>query len=727
MKPDPQPRFESDPQPHFTHQPFPNASNSIRLLQLHPGRSDEPLKSSLQICSLKDRPEYDALSYMWGPKEPKHWIQVDNQSFLLRPNIYAFLLRLRFADRPRRLWLDAICIDQNNIEERGYQVSLMRDIYQSCRECLAWLGESKDRGNEVVEVFKRSPVDALGMVDLNNLVGQLYHGRLTEAFKNFLCHHYWSRVWMIQETTLPDKVTVHCGGSSCLLDNIPTQVRGRMFELFQQHPVRYKSWLSVFSTLPKPSGVVRTPIADEQVISYRDHGRPLEIFPCLVGYADRGRHQCCLGFARIDGEPRWQAVVVKEVSRVSKDDSDVEVETLSETSSRSVFSIMGTISLSTVSKQYFAAVDFDPEDAFHALEAVFWCMKNAESERLLEERRRHSADKSRRFSSLDFQNFLETADQWYCTDIRDRIFGILGVFQTWPQSYPFRADYRLSTRDLMLEVVDYCRPTDPFKLAIRLRSALQVDIWDGQERDEPGGRTSATIMSRIAWPVSSFSAENVQVQPHEVDHHHALCLRRLDHDPTVPGFRFLMQENEEFRPSDELVSVGDAGVVIGVRKKTMDSVTSEAYDCIGVGFDLGLPTDSSKVYLKIAHSVKHYPFGGSRDNNTIDPAMVWGFKPADLVDQFQPLRYLSDLTITKAATADTSDDGTPILWWMKLPIELFWYILQREELRRTERGSEMRFDEIADHDPMTYVQDELISSSGVAFPFSHSSEESKAT
>ena len=684
------------------------------MLQLHPGRGDEPLEASLEICNLDDTPEYDALSYMWGPKEPKHSIQVDNEPFLLRPNIYSFLLRLRLPDRPRRLWLDAVCIDQNNIEERGHQVSLMRDIYRLCRECLAWLGESEDRGGEVIEILRRSPVDAQGMADLNNLIGQLYHARLTDAFKKFLCHPYWSRVWMIQETTLPDKVTVHCGSFSCLLDNVPTQVRGRMFELFQQDPVRYKQWLSVFRTVQDTSYVVRTPIVNSQIMEHRcsDSGRPYVNFPSLVGYAQRGAQECCLGFIRVQSESRWEAVVVKETDGLPKDHGDVRIKTPSETSPRSAFSISNSLSLSTVSPQYFSVDDFNPEDAFRAIEAVFWCMKSTKSEQLLEERRRHSAATNHRFSSVDFRNFLENADRWHCTDIRDRIFGVLGVFQTWPQSYPFRADYRLSPRDLMLEVVNYCRPTDPFKLAIRLRSALRVDRWDGKTKCGPNDATSITVMSRIAWPLSSFSGGDVRFRPHEVDHYRAVLLRRLDLGPTVPAFRYLMQQNEDLRPSDELVSVGDAGVVIGVRKTKGSSVTTNTYECVGIGFDLTFETEPGQVYLDMADSVVDYEPIGSSDND-VDSPVARASRPIDPVDQFRPLHYLPNLSIQEAAAADIGDDGTPILWWIQLPIDLFWYVYEREEQRRATVGCEVEVDETVDYDRNSSCQDDDFSS-GVA-------------
>ena len=329
MDPEPQPHFEPESQPYFTHKPLPKASNNIRLLQLHSGKGDELLQASLEICSLDGAQEYDALSYMWGSAEHQAAIQVDGDPFLLRQNIYSFLLRLRLPDRSRRLWLDAVCIDQNNVEERGHQVSLMRKIFRSCHSCLAWLGESSGRGDEVIEVLKKSPVDAQGMADLNHLVGQLYHCRLTEAFKMVLSHPYWSRVWMIQKTTLPDKLIVHCGGSNCLLDNTPTQVRGRMFEIFQRDPVQYRHWLRLFRLSEGMADIVMVQVDGSRVQArnWSNSDLPFEIFPCVVGYAQRvQQHECFLGFIRTEGDSVWEAVVVEEVARLQTSETDQKME-----------------------------------------------------------------------------------------------------------------------------------------------------------------------------------------------------------------------------------------------------------------------------------------------------------------------------------------------------------------------------------------------------------------
>ena len=718
MKRDPQPHFESDSQPHFTHKPFPDASNSIRLLQLHPGRSDEPLKTSLQIFSLEDRPEYDALSYMWGPKEPRHSIQVDNQSFLLRPNIYDFLLRLRFADRPRRLWLDAICIDQNNIEERGYQVSLMRDIYQRCRECLAWLGESKDRGDEVIEVFKRSPVDALGTVDLNNLVGQLYHCRLTEAFKGILSHPYWSRVWMIQETTLPDKVIVHCGGSSCLLDNLPTQVRGRMFEIFQQDPVRYRGWLRLFRLSDEMADVIKIPVDGSRVQgrSSNNSGLPCEFFPCLVGYARRARQQeCFLGFTRSEGDTVWEAVVVEELEELPTSETELDMENESGSSLHSAFSIIDRVSLSTVTAQYFSVEAFDPGDAFRAVEAVFWCIKNSRSEQLLDERRRHSTVNHDSFSSVEFRKFLETADRWYCTDIRDRVFGSLGVFRIFPRSHAFRADYRLSVRGLLLELVDYCQPTDPFKLAIRLSSALHVDIYDYKGKHPSTSLNTMTVMSRIAWPLSSFDAAGKPGPSEGSDRHCVWWLHRSDVPPPAQVLLYLTRPGDRPGTSDELVSAGDAGIVIGVRTVPNRHLPDQPeFKCVGIGFDMGSEAHATQTNLEeAAHRMLAQPVDGSDDD--IDRVDFGNSRASVFLEQVQSLQYLPQIQIQKAHLSEKGADGTPVLWWLRLPIDFFWYICQHETRRRATPGSEQEADEEIDSAVSSDVRDEGLSSRHLSY------------
>ncbi|KAK5273866.1 hypothetical protein LTR99_000879 [Exophiala xenobiotica] len=685
LEPEPQPYFEPDSQPHFRHKPLPGAGDAIRLLRLQPGGEDEPLQGSLEIHTLDNKPQYDALSYMWANKEPKRVLHVDSQRFLLRPNIYSFLLRLRLPDKPRMVWLDSVCINQNSVDERSQQVSLMRDIYSSCQECQAWLGESDEhRGDEVIEVLKKSPADTQGMLDLNYLVRQLYHRQLTEAFKRWLAHPYWGRIWMLQELTLPRKVTVHCGGSNCPLDLVPTQLRARMFELFQSDRLSYQQWLRVFKPTQETSQLVKTSVPDDSRLRAQQSGSSnnelVEMFPCLVGYLDPLQQAgCYLGFVKASGKARWEAVVVEEMNR-----AQVGIEGHHRASTSNLgLSILGRVSLSSVSGLSFSTTDFEPEAAFYAIEAVFWCINNTRSEQLLEERRRYSTASNRPFSSNDFRNFLETADRWHCTDIRDRIFGVLGVFEVWPQSYPFRADYRLSEVDLLVGVVDYCRPTDPFKLAIRLLSALGVELSNPRNmlfaKTNPSGPDTVTIMSRIAWPLSLFHNDAASGQLAVSGDYRAVWLRRKDTPSSVVASLYFSPHGDGHRQTDQIASIGDAGIVVGIRESVDTAAVVTSYECVGIGFDIS---------FELPISVD------SRERNGIEVAagmsdfVVLPEETFGDVSLAQWLRQLPEITVHKAPAEDKGDDGTPVLWWIKAPRELFWYICRWEERRRSRAGTD---------------------------------------
>lgn len=86
--------------------------------------------------------EYEAVSYTWGaPTFPKILICQDNSILHITENLDAALRRFRLEDRNRYLWVDAVCINQNDLDERARQVSVMGDIYARASEVLVWLGE----------------------------------------------------------------------------------------------------------------------------------------------------------------------------------------------------------------------------------------------------------------------------------------------------------------------------------------------------------------------------------------------------------------------------------------------------------------------------------------------------------------------------------------------------------------------------------------------------------
>jgi hypothetical protein len=100
------------------------------------------------------RGAYSALSYEWGPEEPPfYWIRLNGHYLRVRKNLWRFLWVAHSALGSGReiegfLWVDAICINQDNMSERGHQVKLMGDIYSYARTVLAWLGSSPSKDCE---------------------------------------------------------------------------------------------------------------------------------------------------------------------------------------------------------------------------------------------------------------------------------------------------------------------------------------------------------------------------------------------------------------------------------------------------------------------------------------------------------------------------------------------------------------------------------------------------
>jgi hypothetical protein len=124
-------------------------STSIRILELEPGTSDEPLRGRLQHFDLKSEiPSFDALSYVWG-------VAVYDQTFechmpiridtvMITKSLEEALQRLRSPQEIKHIWADGICINQHDISERENQVKLMGQLYTRAKQVKIWLGPDSD-------------------------------------------------------------------------------------------------------------------------------------------------------------------------------------------------------------------------------------------------------------------------------------------------------------------------------------------------------------------------------------------------------------------------------------------------------------------------------------------------------------------------------------------------------------------------------------------------------
>ncbi|KAK3330017.1 heterokaryon incompatibility protein-domain-containing protein [Apodospora peruviana] len=129
--------------------------NRIRLIRLLPHlQPDGPLRCDLIECPLPDNPSeskaclYEALSYVWGSsaEDDKQLLYVDEEgqgyqtTLTITANLHEALLQLRDHHLGRILWIDAVCINQEDTEERNYQVAMMARIYAAASRVVVWLG-----------------------------------------------------------------------------------------------------------------------------------------------------------------------------------------------------------------------------------------------------------------------------------------------------------------------------------------------------------------------------------------------------------------------------------------------------------------------------------------------------------------------------------------------------------------------------------------------------------
>jgi hypothetical protein len=85
--------------------------------------------------------EYEALSYTWGSQKGDRQILCNGKEVIVTENCEVALRHLRQTDKPRALWVDAICINQDSVAERSQQVNLMGDLYKLSARTIIWLGK----------------------------------------------------------------------------------------------------------------------------------------------------------------------------------------------------------------------------------------------------------------------------------------------------------------------------------------------------------------------------------------------------------------------------------------------------------------------------------------------------------------------------------------------------------------------------------------------------------
>lgn len=240
--------------------PLDNSKNEIRLLELIPAQSSSSdVQCQLAVYSLDNDPTYSALSYTWGNERlPRGVITVNNHSAIVMKNLFDALHRLR-EDGVQKVWVDALCINQNNEQEKAYQVQKMGMIYQSAWTVLSWIGPEDEDSDKGIQVMRRiaalsqslqlqSVLDPyhhiLSPEQRKQIMEDLYGGLSNDSWlrdgdimlaHNLTHREYWSRLWVIQELCLARSATILCGASRISWDEV-------------QRAMAVFSWLQALST-----------------------------------------------------------------------------------------------------------------------------------------------------------------------------------------------------------------------------------------------------------------------------------------------------------------------------------------------------------------------------------------------------------------------------------------------------------------------------------------------
>jgi hypothetical protein len=250
---------------------------SIRVLRILPGEKDysdfalfrPPVKCSICVIDLNDDTSYDALSYTWGdpctlylsPNEispQEAWsarpfdIEVDGKPVSVGANLYAALLAIRshvtHQDDPRvpnvpqstgYFWIDALCINQKDLNEKSNQVMMMSRIYKQANLVFAWLGGgdrlSRQALHDLVVISQlcgkdREPKDLRNLDIMSDEtyrklgIPKLDYTSWIGIYL-FLNRAWFKRAWIVQEVALAKEPWFLCGRQSCNLNAIIRSLR----------------------------------------------------------------------------------------------------------------------------------------------------------------------------------------------------------------------------------------------------------------------------------------------------------------------------------------------------------------------------------------------------------------------------------------------------------------------------------------------------------------------
>jgi hypothetical protein len=239
----------------YSKNPLDPTKREIRILSVQGGGTGSGLRCSIRVISLDEEPKYNALSYVWGNASDTEPINVNGVTLPVTRGLAKALRHLLVAQLPVTLeptvpltvlWVDAICINQDDANERAAQVQLMGDIYSTANRVVVWLGEGTVYTDEVFDrindnSWPEKPSSSRNCIlqdDAIRLSRTMYH--------DLMKRRWWFRIWTRQEVILArDEPLVMCGRKLCHWKAFANKTTTKALLLADEFPSHRKTFARV--------------------------------------------------------------------------------------------------------------------------------------------------------------------------------------------------------------------------------------------------------------------------------------------------------------------------------------------------------------------------------------------------------------------------------------------------------------------------------------------------
>ncbi|KAM7197471.1 Heterokaryon incompatibility protein (HET) domain containing protein [Naviculisporaceae sp. PSN 640] len=176
----------------------------IRLLRVEAGLFEDTVHCSLEWYDLDKSPKYKAISYAWGSSKLEDTIILNGKKQAVTKSAFSVLMAVRSEWRSRLFWIDALCIDQTDQEDKAQQIPLMRDIYYKAHKVIVWLGPApgSDGSLALGAIHKLWTIITIHNEFGNPLEITDMPAPVWGLIRQMLLAPWFQRTWIVQEVVL---------------------------------------------------------------------------------------------------------------------------------------------------------------------------------------------------------------------------------------------------------------------------------------------------------------------------------------------------------------------------------------------------------------------------------------------------------------------------------------------------------------------------------------------